>query len=116
MGVYRRGHKFYASSDLDLSWPTLRGLYRIRSTTEETFKVLKCGWQGVRTAHSGYAANLAYRRPLTLRLRAFVCLDQQESRRETTPYKLRRPLISGKLVLDPAALEHFLTAAQLQLS
>ncbi len=106
--VYRRGNKFYASSDLDLDWPTLRSLYRIRNTIEETFKVLKqeCGWEGVQQKSIP-----AYRRHLTLGLLAFTFLDQLKSARKTTPYKLRRQLISGKLVLNPADLQHFLTAA-----
>jgi hypothetical protein len=109
--VYRRGSKFYASSDLELDWPAVRGLYKRRNIIEETFKVLKqaCGWEGVqqRTVSS-------YRRHLTLGLMAFLFLDQQKSQRRTTPYKLRRHLISGKLKVSQLELQRFLEAAQLQ--
>lgn len=69
------------------------GIYKIRSSIEETFKVLKqeCGWEGVQQQSIA-----AYRRHLTLGLLAFIFLDQFKSSRKTTPYKLRRHLISGK--------------------
>lgn len=106
--VYRRGSKFYASSDLELDWPTLRSLHKIRSTIEETFRVLKqeCGWEGVQQQSIP-----AYRRHLTLGLLAFIYLDQLKSHRKTTPYKLRRQLISGKLKVSELELQRFLEAA-----
>ncbi|GIW36961.1 MAG: transposase [Meiothermus sp.] len=106
--VYRWGSKFYAGSDLELDWPALRSLYKIRSTIEETFRVLKqeCGWEGVQQQSIP-----AYRRHLTLGLLAFLYLDQLKSRRKTTPYKLRRLLISGKLKVSELELQRFLEAA-----
>jgi len=103
-GVCRRGSKFYARSDLELDWPTLRSLYKIRST----FRVLKqeCGWEGVQQQSIP-----AYRRHLTLGLLAFIYLDQHKSHRKTTPYKLRRQLISGKLKVSELELQRFLEAA-----
>jgi len=69
-----------------LDWPTLRSLHKIRSTIEETFRVLKqeCGWEGVQQQSIP-----AYRRHLTPGLLAFSYLDQLKSLRKTTPYKLR---------------------------
>lgn len=79
----------------------MRGLYKHRNIIEETFKILKqaCGREGVqqRTVSS-------YRRHLTLGLMAFLFLDQQKSQRRTTPYKLRRQLISGKLKVSQLEL------------
>jgi len=91
-----------------LDWPTLRSLYKIRSTIEETFRVLKqeCGWEGVQQQSIP-----AYRRHLTLGLLAFIYPDQLKSHRKTTPYKLRRQLISGKLKVSELELQRFLEAA-----
>lgn len=106
--VYRRGNTFYASSDLDLDWPARRGISTIRNPAEAVFKLLKqeCGGQGMPPPSIP-----AYRRHRTLGLLAFTFLDQLQSARKTTPYKLRRSLISGKLLLNPAVPEPFLIAA-----
>lgn len=73
-----------------------------------TFKVLKqaCGWEGVQQKSIP-----AYRRHLTPGPLAFIFLEQLKSQRRTTPYKLRRQLISRKLVLQTADMEQFLMAA-----
>ena len=87
-----------------MDWPTLRSLYKIRST----FRVLQqeCGWEGVQQQSIP-----AYRRHLTLGLLAFIYPDQLKSHRKTTPYKLRRQLISGKLKVSELELQRFLEAA-----
>lgn len=80
----------------------MRGLYKSRDIIEETFKTLKqaCGWEGMqqRTVSS-------YRRHLRLGLMAFLFLDQQKSPRCTTPNKLRRQLISGRLKVSQLELQ-----------
>ena len=46
--VYRRGSKFYATSDLELEWCEVKALYHARAVIEEVFRCLKqpCGWEG----------------------------------------------------------------------
>lgn len=106
--VFRRGRKFYATSKLNLDWKATKKLYRIRSTIEETFRLLKqhCGWQGVQQRS---ACN--YHRHLTLGILALWYLHQLKLTHHTGIEILRRRLIVGKLPLDLHSLSAFLDTA-----
>jgi hypothetical protein len=106
--VFRRGAKFYATSDTSLEWQATKKLYKIRAQIEEVFRVLKqeCGWQGVqqRDIHS-------YQNHLTYGLLAYLYLHRLKKQKRSGVYVLRRRLISGKLILHQHDLSAFLDNA-----
>jgi hypothetical protein len=106
--VFRRGNKFYASSDLKLEWKTTKKLYKIRAEIEEVFKLLKqhCGWQAVqqRTTRS-------YHRHLSLGVITFLYLQKLKHKHKTGFEILRLRLVSGKLTINQHDLSAFLDLA-----
>jgi hypothetical protein len=106
--VFRRGAKFYASSDTSLEWQATKKLYKIRALIEEVFRVLKqeCAWQGVQQRDIQ-----TYNNHLTYGLLAYLYLQRLKKQKRSGVYVLRRRLISGKLILDPDDLNAFLDTA-----
>jgi putative transposase len=106
--VYRHGAKYFVSSNLDLTRQEVRDLYRIRALIEETIRVLKqeCGWQGCQLR-----SITAYRRHLLAGLLAFLYLDSLKTNYRASHYKLRKRCISRKIVVTPADIAQFFTAA-----
>jgi hypothetical protein len=106
--VFRRGDKFYASSDLNLDWKAVKKLYKIRANIEEVFKLVKqhCGWQAVqqRTIRTYY-------RHLSLGIIAFIYLQKLKRKHKTGIEILRRRLVSGKLIINQSDLSDFLDVA-----
>lgn len=103
--VFRRGRKFYTTSELNLDWKAVKKLYRIRAAIEETFRVLKqhCGWQAVQQR---LARN--YHRHLRFGMLALWYLQRLRNTHRTGIEILRRRL---KLPLDQADLSAFLDLA-----
>jgi hypothetical protein len=126
--VYRHGAKYFVSSHLDLTRQQVRDLYKQRSPTEETFRVLKqeCvrGRKSASTTHLAIdrIVNLewqgcqlrsltAYRRHLTAGLFAFLFLDSLKTTYRASHYRLRRSCISRKLIVTSDDITDFLMAA-----
>ena len=106
--VFRRGRKFYATSDLSLGWKAVRKLYRVRANLEEVFRSLKqhCGWQAVQQR-----SPRNYHRHLGFGVLAFWYLYRLKLAHRTGIEILRRRLITRKLPLDSADLCAFLDPA-----
>jgi putative transposase len=108
VAVYRRGRKFYATSDLELEWSAVKALYHSRAVIEEVFRVLKqtCGWEGCQLR-----SVRGYRQHLTAGILSWLYLDQQRHRHKTSVYRLRRGHISGRISITKADLLEFLSTA-----
>lgn len=106
--VYRRGKKFYATSDPSLEWRGVKKLYSIRAAIEEVFRILKqaCGWQGVQQRQIK-----TYTQHLTFGLLAYLYLQRLKVQTRSGVYVLRRRLIARKLTLDRSDLYAFLDTA-----
>lgn len=106
--VFRRGRKFYATSDTSLEWKTVKKLYKIRAEIEEVFRVLKqeCGWQGVQQRNIK-----TYTNHLTFGLLAYHYLQKLKLQTRSGVFALRRRLISRKLTLHRDDLNAFLDTA-----
>jgi putative transposase len=108
VAVYRRGSKFYATSDLELEWSEVKLLYHFRAVIEEVFRVLKqtCGWEGCQLR-----SVRGYQQHLTAGIMAFLYLNQQRRLRKVSVYRLRRSHISGRVLVTKAAVLEFLSTA-----
>lgn len=106
--VFRRGDKFYASSDLKLDWKAVKKLYKIRANIEEVIKLLKqhCGWQAVQQP-----SVRNYYRHLSLGVIAFHYLQKLKIKHKTGFEILPGRLVSGKLTVNHDDLSVFLDVA-----
>jgi putative transposase len=106
--LFRRGSKYFATSNTALAWKAVKKLYRIRADIEEVIKVLKqeCGWESCqqRSLHT-------YRQHLHLGMFTYLLLLKLAKRHKTGVYVLRRRLIVGKLALSKADVQAFLSSA-----
>jgi putative transposase len=106
--VFRRGSKYFATSDTSLEWKAVKKLYRIRADIEEIIKVLKqeCGWKSCqqRSLHT-------YSQHLRLGMFAYLLLMKLAKKARTGVYVLRRRLIVGNVLLKNADVLAFLSSA-----
>lgn len=108
VAVYRRGSKFYATSDLELEWSEVKALYHARAVIEEVFRCLKqtCGWEGCQLR-----SVRGYRQHLAAGVMAWLFVDRERRRRKVSAYRLRRGHISGRVPVCEADVLEFLAAA-----
>lgn len=108
VSLFRRGSKYFATSDTRLDWKTVKKLYRIRADVEEVIKVLKqeCGWQ-----HCQQRSLHAYKRHLILGMMMYLILLKLTKRHRTGVYTLRRRLIVAKLPLSTTDILGFISSA-----
>jgi putative transposase len=108
VAVYRRGSKFYATSDLELEWLEVKALYHARAVIEEVFRGLKqtCGWEGCQLR-----SVRGYRQHLTAGVLSWLYLDRMRRLRRTSVYRLRRGHISGRVAVSSADVLEFLSTA-----
>jgi putative transposase len=108
VAVYRRGDKFYATSDLDLEWQQVKALYHGRAVIEEVFRGLKqtCGWEGCQLR-----SVRGYRQHLAAGVMSWLFLDRVRRLRRMSVYRLRRGHISGRVPVCKADVLDFLDSA-----
>ena len=108
VAVYRRGNKFYATSDLELEWQGVKALYHARAVIEEVFRSLKqtCGWEGCQLR-----SVRGYRQHLAAGVLSWLYLDRVRRSRRTSVYRVRRGHISGRVPVSKADVLDFLTTA-----
>jgi putative transposase len=108
VAVYRRGTKFYATSDLELEWHMVKALYHSRAVIEEVFRVLKqtCGWEGCQLR-----SVRGYRQHLTAGILSWLYLDGVRRSKKMSVYRVRRGHISGHVPISRADVLEFLSAA-----
>jgi putative transposase len=108
VAVYRRGSKFYATSDLELEWQGVKALYHARAVIEEVFRSLKqtCGWEGCQLR-----SVRGYRQHLAAGVLSWLYLDRVRRSRKTSVYRVRRGHISGRVPVSQTDVLEFLTTA-----
>lgn len=106
--VIRHGKRFLVSNDLSLDRAGIQGIYRVRQNVEEAFRSCKqeLGWEGMRfrtvqtlEAHVG------------LTLAGFAVIEVERSRLKQSFYKLRRGLVSGRVLPPVIVLNEEILAA-----
>ena len=91
--IVRRGKKFFASNDLQLSDKQIIATYKQRQAIEEVFRGLKqnLGWQGFR-----YRTRQTVEAHLSLGLLAYALIEIARSKLKLSFYKYHRSLISKR--------------------
>ena len=100
--VVKDGSHFWASSDVSLTVPEVKAIYRLKQQIEETFKILKDQLRWGKCPASSKAAQLAH---LHLCLIAFCALQSEAVRQGTTVYRLRRCLFRQAIPLQSPLLQ-----------